>query len=48
MITDSIVLEITRRKLDTTENYVGLSAQVSISQAPVGEVTGIRVCGMLF
>ena len=48
LITDSIVLEITRRKLETAETYVGLSAQVPISQAPVGEVTGIDVPGQLW
>lgn len=48
LITDCIVLEITRRKLDTAELYVGLSAQVQISQTPVGEVTGIDVPGQLW
>jgi len=48
LITDSIVLEITRRKLDVTETYVGLSAQVPISQVPVGETTGIDVPGQLW
>ncbi|ABR50011.1 transcription activator, effector binding [Alkaliphilus metalliredigens QYMF] len=48
LISDSIVLEITRRKLDTVESYVGLSAQVPISQVPVGEVTGIDVPGQLW
>jgi AraC family transcriptional regulator len=48
LITDSIVLEITRRKLHANEIYVGLSAQVQISQTPVGEVTGIDVPGQLW
>ncbi len=48
LITDFMVLEITRRKLDTAEIYVGLSAQVQISQTPVGEVTGIDVPGQLW
>jgi len=48
LITDSIVLEITRRKLDVAETYVGLSAQVPISQVPVGETTGIDVPGQLW
>lgn len=48
LITDSIVLEITRRKLHADEIYVGLSAQVQISQTPVGEVTGIDVPGQLW
>jgi len=41
-------LEITRRKLDVAETYVGLSSQVPISQAPVGETTGIDVPGQLW
>jgi AraC family transcriptional regulator len=48
LITDSIVLEVTRRKLHANEIYVGLSAQVQISQTPVGEVTGIDVPGQLW
>lgn len=48
LITDSIVLEITHRKLDADEFYVGLSAQVQISQTPVGEVTGIDAPGQLW
>ncbi|AET68470.1 DNA-binding domain-containing protein, AraC-type [Desulfosporosinus orientis DSM 765] len=42
LITDGIVIEITRRKLDKPETYHGLTAQISISnQIPVGETTGI-------
>lgn len=48
LITDSIVLEITRRTLDAAETYVGLSAKVSTSQAPAGETTGIDVPGQLW
>lgn len=48
LITDSIVLEITRRTLDAAETYLGLSAKVSISQAPAGETTGIDVPGQLW
>ncbi|MHB8077447.1 AraC family transcriptional regulator [Desulfosporosinus fructosivorans] len=49
LITDSIVLEITRKKLDVPEIYIGLSAQVSIAQqTPVGETTGIDTPGQLW
>lgn len=48
LITDSIVLEITRKKLDVAETYVGLTGQVPISQTPVGETTGIDVPGQLW
>ncbi|SNS71233.1 transcriptional regulator, AraC family [Anaerovirgula multivorans] len=48
LITDNIVLEITRKKLDVAETYVGLSGQVPISQTPVGETTGIDVPGQLW
>lgn len=48
LITDSIVLEITRRKVDVAETYIGFSAQVPISQVPVGETTGIDVPGQLW
>ncbi|UTR13779.1 AraC family transcriptional regulator [Salipaludibacillus sp. LMS25] len=48
LITDSIVLEMTRRKIEVAETYMGFSAQVPISQAPVGETTGIDVPGQLW
>ncbi|WP_350342945.1 AraC family transcriptional regulator [Proteinivorax tanatarense] len=48
LITDSIVLEIKRKKLNVPEKYIGLSAQVSISQAPVGEAAGVDVPGQLW
>jgi AraC family transcriptional regulator len=48
LINDSIILEITRRKIEVDEIYVGLSTQVKISQTPVGEVTGIDVPGQLW
>ena len=48
LITDSIVLEINRKKLNTAEKYIGLSGKVSISQTPVGETTGIDVPGQLW
>lgn len=48
LITDSIVLEITRKKLEVAETYVGLSGQVLLSQTPVGETTGIDVPGQLW
>ncbi|SMP45598.1 AraC family transcriptional regulator [Anoxynatronum buryatiense] len=48
LITNSIVIEITRKKVDTAQIYAGLSAQVPISQAPVGEATGIDIPGQLW
>ena len=42
LITDSIVLEIMRKKLDNAETYIGLTGKIPISQQiPVGEATGI-------
>ncbi len=42
LITDGIVMEITRKQLVNLEIYYGLTAQVSISdQIPVGETPGI-------
>jgi AraC family transcriptional regulator len=49
LITDSIVLEISRKTIDAPEKYIGLSAPVSITaQTPPGETTGIDVPGMLW
>lgn len=48
LITDNIVIEITRKKLAQPERYIGLSGKVPISQTPVGEVTGIDVPGQLW
>ena len=49
LITDSIVLEISRRMMDAPEKYVGLSAPVSVAaQTPPGESTGIDVPGQLW
>lgn len=48
-IFDSIVLEITRKKLEIPEIYFGLSSQVPLpSQLPIGEATGIDVPGQLW
>ena len=49
LITDSIVLEISRKTIDVPELYIGFSAPVSISQqTPLGETTGIDVPGVLW
>ncbi|WP_084281464.1 GyrI-like domain-containing protein [Alkaliphilus transvaalensis] len=48
LITDSIVLEITSKKVDVAEFYIGFSAQVPIFHVPVGETTGIDVPGQLW
>lgn len=49
LIVDSIVIEITRKKLETPELYIGLSGQVPLaSQIPVGEATGIDMPGQLW
>jgi len=49
LITDNIVLEISRKTIDTSELYIGVSAPVSISeQTPLGEATGIDVPGLLW
>jgi len=48
LITDNIVLEISRKTIDVPELYIGLSALVSLSrQIPLGEKTGISVPGLL-
>lgn len=41
LITDDIVIEITRRKLDMSETYIGIADKVSVEQASFGESTGI-------
>jgi len=49
LITDSIILEISRKTIDVPELYIGFSAPVSISdQIPLGETTGIDVPGLPF
>jgi len=49
LITDSIVLEISRKTIDAPELYIGFSASVSVSeQTPLGEATGVDVPGMLW
>jgi AraC family transcriptional regulator len=48
LITDNIVIEITRRKLDAPENYVGISAKVSVDQASFGEATGVSGPGQIW
>jgi AraC family transcriptional regulator len=49
LVTDGIVLEISRKTLDTPELYIGFSAPVSMSeQTPLGETTGIDVPGQLW
>jgi len=49
LITDSIVLEISRRTISISELYIGFSAPVTISQqTPVGETTGIDIPGQLW
>lgn len=49
LITENIVLEITRKRLDTPEFYVGLTAQIPINQQiPLGETTGIDYPGQLW
>ena len=48
LITDSIVLEISRKTIDVPELYIGLSTPVSASQqTPFGETTGIDIPGLL-
>jgi AraC-like DNA-binding protein len=49
LITDGIILEISRKIIDTQELYIGLSAPVSISeQTPLGETPGIDIPGLLW
>jgi len=49
LITDSIVLEISRKTIVIPERYIGFSALVSISQqTPLGDTTGIDVPGLLW
>jgi AraC family transcriptional regulator len=40
LIANSIVLEVTRKKLSTPEIYLGMSGQVPIAQSAVGKATG--------
>jgi len=49
LITDGIVLEISRKTINTPELYIGFSAPVSASeQTPLGETTGIDMPGLLW
>ncbi len=48
LITDGIVLEITRKHLLSAEHFIGLTGKVSMSQIPVGVETGIDTLGTLW
>jgi AraC family transcriptional regulator len=49
LITDSIILEISRKTIDVPELYIGFSSPVSVSeQTPPGETTGVDVPGFLW
>lgn len=48
LITDDIVIEIIRKKLDTSENYIGISNKISVDQASFGETTGISGPGQIW
>lgn len=48
LITDDIVIEINRRKLDTPENYIGLFGKVSVDQASFGETTSVSGLGQIW
>ncbi len=49
LITDSIVLEISRKVLNVPELYIGFSGQVPLSQqTPLSETTGVDVPGLLW
>jgi AraC family transcriptional regulator len=48
IITDDIVIEITRKKLDVPEKYLGISGKLSFDQATFGEITGISGPGQIW
>ncbi|MCL2810269.1 MAG: AraC family transcriptional regulator [Clostridia bacterium] len=49
LITENIVLEISRKRIDAPELFIGLSGPVLVSeQTPLGETTGIDVPGLLW
>jgi AraC family transcriptional regulator len=48
LITENIVIEMTRRILTSPEKYIGISDKVSVLQATFGETTGISSPGQLW
>ncbi|SDM54995.1 AraC family transcriptional regulator [Acetanaerobacterium elongatum] len=48
LITDGIVLEITRKRLATAQRFIGLTAQEPIAQMPGGGETGVDSLGALW
>jgi AraC family transcriptional regulator len=48
LITDNIVIEITRKKINSPEMYIGISSKVSVNQASFGETTGISGPGQIW
>ncbi len=48
LVTDGIVLEITRKQLLTSEYFIGLTAKASMAQIPVGVETGVDTLGALW
>jgi len=48
LITENIVIEITRKTLTAPERYIGVSGKVSVDQATFGETTGISAPGQIW
>jgi AraC family transcriptional regulator len=48
IITDDIVIEIIRKKIDVPEKYIGISGKLSFDQATFGEITGISGPGQIW
>ncbi|MGL4606261.1 MAG: AraC family transcriptional regulator [Eubacteriaceae bacterium] len=48
LITNEIVIEITRKQLSSPEHFIGLTAKVTTAQIPVGVETGVDTLGKLW
>lgn len=48
IITDSIVIEITRKRLDRPRTFVGIEGQIPICELIGGETTGVATAGQLW
>lgn len=45
LITDGMVVEVTRRKLDEPRNFIGVKYEVPVSELADGKTTGIAIAG---
>lgn len=48
LISDGIVIEVTRRKLNVTRKFIGIAGEVPITELTEGKATGIATTGVIW